>query len=211
MVGSAAGLIPEDYLEAGSLWDHFDRCGVSFFNFGLGFASYMADNDLALARVLNLLTRSPYWKEMAIFVIEDDAQNGRDHIDAHRSLCLVVSPDAKRGSVSQLHTSIPSIIKTINLIHGMPYINQYDAMTSDLSDLFQAAPDETPYPSVKVDSRIFDLDRAYEPLDEEFNWDAVNDFPALDPPDVLKRWTDEDAVRRAEPCSWVRRRHTDAA
>ena len=93
---------------------------------------------------------------MAIFVTEDDAQNGRDHIDAHRSLCLVISPYAKRGYVSHVHTSIPSIIKTINLIHGIPYINQYDAMSSDLSDLFQATPDDTPYTSVKVDPRIFD-------------------------------------------------------
>ena len=290
VTGASAGLIPEDYPEAGSLWDHFDRHRVSFFNFGLGFempgvaedggidfkftgvkiaanyplpapllertsrrfatyntnipdqfrvdmferdlrerwlsgnepfpsiitmslpndhgaeerpeegypyfASYMADNDLALGRVVQLLSQTPYWREMAIFVTEDDAQNGRDHVDHHRSLCLVISPFARRGHVSRVHVSIPSIIKTINLIHGMPFINQFDAMASDLSDLFTHLPDDTRYEAVAVHPGLFDPERAYDPLDENFNWKAVQEYPRMDDPEVMRRWMRQDAERR---------------
>ena len=140
--------------------------------------SYMADSDLALARVVNVLSHTPFWKEMAIFVTEDDAQNGRDYVDHHRSICMVISPYARFGHVSHVHTSIPSIIKTINLSHGITYINHYDAMASDLSDLFQATPDFTPYEA------------------EEFNWEAANGFPIMDHPDVMRRWMQEDARQR---------------
>jgi hypothetical protein len=145
-----------------------------------------------------VLSHTPYWKEMAIFVTEDDAQNGRDHVDHHRSICMVISPYARFGHVSHVHTSIPSIIKTINLIHGMPYINHYDAMTSDLSDMFQATPDYAPYEAVAVHPRLFDPEKAYDPLDKEFNWEAVNDFPIMDHPDVMRRWMEEDARRRQQ-------------
>jgi hypothetical protein len=160
--------------------------------------SYMADNDLALARVVDVLSHTPYWKEMAIFVTEDDAQNGRDHVDHHRSICMVISPYARFGHVSHVHTSIPSIIKTISLIQGMPYINHYDAMTSDLSDMFQATPDFTPYEAVAVHPKVFDPEKAYDPLDKEFNWKAVNEFPIMDHPDVMRRWMEEDARRRRQ-------------
>ena len=67
----------------------------------------MADNDLALGRLVEFLSHTPYWKEMAIIVTEDDSQDGRDHIDAHRSILLVISPYAKRDYVSH----------TLSLIH----------------------------------------------------------------------------------------------
>ncbi|MDP8244617.1 MAG: hypothetical protein P9L94_11090 [Candidatus Hinthialibacter antarcticus] len=294
VTGAYAGLIPEDYIEVGTIWDHFDRWGVSFFNFGLGFEypqssygddqkkdvkytgiqiavnyplpaplfdrtsrlyatyntnipdqfrmdmfekelnerwlsgnepfpkiitmslpndhgagerpeagypyreSYMADNDLALGRVVELLSHTPYWKKMAIFVTEDDAQNGRDHVDHHRSISLVISPYAKPGYVSHVHTSLPSILKTMNLIHGIPYINQYDAMTSDLSDMFHAKADFSPYNAVPVDKRIFDPQKALDPFDENFDWESVYEFPVMDSPEVMKKWMEEDAERRIE-------------
>ena len=89
--------------------------------------SYMADNDLALGRIVAALSRSPFWREMAIFVTEDDAQSGRDHVDAHRSLCLAISPYAKRGHVSRRHLSIASITKTIYRLLGLPSLHLYDA------------------------------------------------------------------------------------
>ena len=107
-------------------------------------ASYVADNDLALGKLVALFSHSPFWKDMAIFVTEDDAQDGRDHVDAHRSLLLVISPYARRG-VSHVHNSTAGILKTFDLVFGLPYLNQYDAADTDLSDMFADAPDFTPF------------------------------------------------------------------
>ena len=82
--------------------------------------SYMADNDLALGRVVEHLSHTPYWKNMAIFVTEDDSQDGVDHIDAHRSLLMVYSPYAKRDYVGHQHYSFGSIFKTFWNIPGHP-------------------------------------------------------------------------------------------
>ena len=124
-------------------------------------ASYVADNDFALGRLVDLVSHSQYWKDTAIFVTEDDAQSGTDHVDAHRSLLLVISPYARR-SVSHQHTSIASILKTFDLIFGIPYLNQYDAAATDLSDCFVAKPDFTPYDALPPDTRIFDPAKVVE-------------------------------------------------
>ncbi|HEY6292429.1 MAG TPA: bifunctional YncE family protein/alkaline phosphatase family protein [Terriglobia bacterium] len=136
-------------------------------------ASYVADNDLALGRLVQLVSHSAYWKDTAIFVTEDDAQSGTDHVDAHRSALLVISPYSRRG-VSHEHTSIESILKTFDLIFGIPYLNQYDAAATDLSDCFTEKPDFTPYDALPPDTRVFDpakvvengLEPAGEPLDD---------------------------------------------
>jgi hypothetical protein len=125
-------------------------------------ASYVADNDLALGRLVELFSHSPFWNDMAIFVTEDDAQSGQDHVDAHRSLLLVLSPYAKPG-VSHVHTSMASILKTFDLILGMPFMNQYDAAAADLSDMFTNTPDFTPYTALPSDTRIFDPAKIKEP------------------------------------------------
>jgi DNA-binding beta-propeller fold protein YncE len=141
-------------------------------------ASYVADNDLALGKLVELFSHSPFWKEMAIFVTEDDAQDGRDHVDAHRSLLMVISPYARRG-VSHVHTSIASIIKTFDLIFGLPYLNQYDAAANNLSDMFTDQPDFTPYQALPSDTRIFDPARVREPgLDMHARPSAPLDDPA---------------------------------
>lgn len=119
-------------------------------------ASYVADNDLALGKLVQLFSHSPFWKDMAVFVTEDDAQDGRDHVDAHRSVLMVISPYAKRGYVSHAHTSIASDIKTFNLILGLPHLNQFDAAATDLSDFFTTQPDFTPYDVLPSDPRVFD-------------------------------------------------------
>jgi DNA-binding beta-propeller fold protein YncE len=125
-------------------------------------ASYVADNDLALGKLIELFSHSPFWKDMAIFVTEDDAQDGQDHLDAHRSLLLTISPYAKPG-VSHAHTSMASILKTIDLILGMPFLNQYDAAATDLADMFQTTPDFSPYTALPSDPRIFDPAKVKEP------------------------------------------------
>jgi DNA-binding beta-propeller fold protein YncE len=126
-------------------------------------ASYVADNDLALGKLVQLFSHSPFWKDMAIFVTEDDAQDGRDHVDAHRSVLMVISPYATRGHVSHAHTSIASILKTFDLIFGLPYLNQFDAAATDLADFFTAQPDFTPYDALPSDTRIFDPAKVREP------------------------------------------------
>jgi DNA-binding beta-propeller fold protein YncE len=143
-------------------------------------ASYVADNDLALGKLVELFSHSPFWKDMAIFVTEDDAQDGQDHVDAHRSLLLVISPYAKLG-VSHVHTSMASILKTIDLILGMPFINQYDAAASDLSDMFTDTPDFTPYTALPSDTRIFDPAKVKEPGLE------AKPGELLDNPDLIRK------------------------
>jgi hypothetical protein len=130
--------------------------------------SYVADNDLALGRVVEALSRTPWWREMAIFVTEDDAQSGVDHVDAHRSLCLLVSPWARRGHVSHRHASTASIHKTIYRILGLPRLYLTDAVASDLADLFSNDPDVEPYAARTVDRRLFDPVKAGVPSDPEY-------------------------------------------
>jgi DNA-binding beta-propeller fold protein YncE len=125
-------------------------------------ASYVADNDLALGKLVELFSHSPFWKDMAIVVIEDDAQDGRDHVDAHRSVLMVISPYARRG-VSHVHTSMGSVLKTFFRILGLPPLNQYDATATDLADMFTAKPDFTPYTALPSDTRIFDPAKVREP------------------------------------------------
>src|SRR5208283_14505 len=100
---------------------------------------------------------------MAVFITEDDAQNGHDHVDAHRSVLLVASPYARRG-VSHTHTSMLSMLKTMEHILGLPPLNQYDAAASDLADCFTNIPDDSPYVALPSDPSIFDPAKARDPL-----------------------------------------------
>ena len=152
----------------------------------------MADNDLALGRVVEFLSHTPYWKNMMIVVTEDDAQGGRDHIDAHRSLLLVISPYSKRNFMSHEHVSFGSIFKTFWNVLGIPYLNQYDAGASDLADFFMGEADAKPYNALPVDARIFDPKKAMSPLDENFDWEAAMNSPELDDPEDMKKALDSD-------------------
>jgi len=272
MTGSAGAIYPEDYNEAGSMWDHLERHEVPFYNFGFSVMfepaiykaeykytgirqyinypmpqplyerssktyptynmaipdqfridqfieefdqrwiagedsmpaiitviipndhgagdrpdagypfreSYMADNDLAVGRIVEYLSHTPYWKQMLIVITEDDAQNGVDHIDAHRSILMLISPWVKRDYVSHGHYSFGSIFKTFWNILGLPYLNQYDAGANDLGDFFTDSPDYRPYNALPVDSRMFDPQKALDPFDEEFDWKAIEESPQMD-------------------------------
>ncbi len=278
---SNSSLHPEEQLEAGALWHHLDRHGISFRNYGEGFelagvfeqagfkptgarfltnvpmpeplyrntsrqypqynmnipdqyradrfisevrelflsgerpfprflyihlpndhlarprpqdgypyeASYMADNDYALGRIVEFLSRTPYWREMAIFVTEDDAQGGVDHIDSHRTILLVVSPYARRNYVSHVNSSFPGLLKTIFRLLGLPPLNLFDATAADLADCFTDVPDFTPYSALPVDLRIFDPAQARDPLDPKPS-------PPMDDPRVLR---EQHLRRRAGP------------
>jgi YVTN family beta-propeller protein len=149
--------------------------------------SYMADNDLALGRVVEFLSHTSYWKNMMIIVTEDDAQGGSDHIDAHRSILMVMSPYAKKNFNSHQHYSFGSIFKTFWNVLGTSYLNQYDFGVNDLGDCFTDKPDFTPYNALPVDPRIFDPTKAMSPLDEKFDWKAFRDSPELDDPEDMKQ------------------------
>jgi DNA-binding beta-propeller fold protein YncE len=153
-------------------------------------ASYVADNDLALGKLVELLSHSVFWKDMAIFVTEDDAQDGRDHVDAHRSLLMVISPYARRG-VSHVHTSMASILKTFFLIFGLPPLNQYDAAATDLADMFTDQPDFTPYQALPSDPRIFDPAKVVEPGLEMHARPALPSEPLDDPATIRRRMREQ--------------------
>lgn len=149
--------------------------------------SYMADNDLALGRVVEFLSHLPQWKNMMVVVTEDDAQGGRDHVDAHRSILMVISPYAKKNFVSHRHASFGSIFKTFWNVLGIPYLNQYDFGASDLGDCFTNEPDYTPFNALSADPRIFDPVKALSPLNEKFDWEAFRQSPVMDAPEDMKK------------------------
>ena len=118
--------------------------------------SYVADNDLALGQIIETLSHSAIWKDSAVFVTEDDPQSGRDHVDAHRSILLVMSPYARKGYISHRHSSMGSIQKTIYELLGLGPLNLEDALAADLSDMFTSEPDLVPYTALPADPRVFD-------------------------------------------------------
>ena len=109
------------------------------------FKRFVQDNDAALGLTVELISHSPCWKNTVIFVVEDDTQNGADHVDGHRSIFLAIGPWVKKQYVSKTHASLASVFKTVNLILGLPPLNQYDAAATDLRDMFTDKPDFTPY------------------------------------------------------------------
>ncbi|MCK5821095.1 MAG: bifunctional YncE family protein/alkaline phosphatase family protein [Bacteroidales bacterium] len=287
--GAAGAIYPEDYNEAGSMWDHLERHGISLFNFGFGTMfepgsykqeykysgirhianypmpapiysrtsrlyptynmaipdqfridmfireyndrwsegkeelpglmtiivpndhgagnrpeagypvreSYMMDNDLAIGRLVEFLSHTPYWKNMAIVITEDDAQGGVDHVDAHRSILLVISPYAKKNYVSHTHYSFGSLFKTFWNILNIPTLNQYDTGATDLADFFQSEPDYSPFMAVSPDLRIFDPQKALSPFDENFDWKALEESPEIDKiEDMLRESKELDEWRK---------------
>lgn len=107
--------------------------------------SAVADNDDGLGRIVDGLTHSRFWPNMAIFVSEDDAQDGQDHVSAHRTISLVMSPYVKRGYISHQHHSNVSMLKTMELLLGVQPLTQYDRAATDMRDYFTSQPDLTPY------------------------------------------------------------------
>jgi Phosphoesterase family len=111
-------------------------------------AACMADNDLAFGRIVEALSRSRFWPQMAIFAIEDDPQAGWDHVSGYRTISFCVSPYAKRGAVVSTQYNTTSILRTIGQILGLPPMNQFDASASPMFECFQDEPDLTPYTTV---------------------------------------------------------------
>lgn len=105
----------------------------------------VADNDAALGRIIDAVSHSIFWPHSAIFVVEDDAQNGADHVDAHRTVAFVISPYVKRGFVDSTMYSTSSMLRTIELILGLQPMSQFDDAATPMVNSFQAAPDLRPY------------------------------------------------------------------
>ncbi len=107
--------------------------------------AFVADNDLALGRLVDAVSHSSYWKDTAIFSVEDDAQNGPDHVDAHRTEALVISAYTKRHFVDSTLYSTSSMLRTIELILGLPPMSQFDAAATPMWNSFTDQADLTPY------------------------------------------------------------------
>jgi DNA-binding beta-propeller fold protein YncE len=123
----------------------------------------VADNDLALGRVVEAVSKSKFWPKTAIFVIEDDAQNGPDHVDAHRSVSLVISPYCKRGHVDSTMYSTSSLLRTMELILGLKPMSQFDAAAAPMYNSFRSDPDL----------------RAYTHRKPQVDWNAKNGVNAF--------------------------------
>ena len=165
--------------------------------------SMVADNDLALGQVVERLSRSPAWDSLAVFVLEDDAQNGPDHVDAHRSVLLVASPYARSGVVDSTFYTTSSVLRSIELILGLAPLSQYDSAATPLWNAFARRLNSTPF-AVVPNSWPFDelnpaayrspippgdfavADKADEVLLNREIWESVH--PRSAAPPVRRAW-----------------------
>jgi DNA-binding beta-propeller fold protein YncE len=164
---------------------------------GLGAGAFtpratVGSNDLALGRMVEAISHSRFWAETAIFVIEDDAQNGPDHVDAHRTVGLVISPYTRQGIVDSTHYTTASMVRTMEMILGLPTMTQYDRAATPMYGSFQSHPDlwafETRMPQTDLEAKnpatgpgavasakldFSDVDRADPDALNKILWDAL--------------------------------------
>lgn len=142
----------------------------------------VAENDLALGILIEGISKSKFWKDTAIFIVEDDAQNGSDHVDAHRTVAMVISPYTKRKHVDSTMYSTASMLRTMELILGMKPMSQFDAAARPMYASFTEKPDLTPYTHVpaRVDINAQNQAGAWgQEMSEKFNLateDAADDL-----------------------------------
>jgi YVTN family beta-propeller protein len=167
----------------------------------------IAENDLALGRVVESIAHAKTWNESAIFVLEDDAQNGPDHVDAHRSPAIVVSPFSRRGGVDSTLYTTSGMLRTMELILGLPPMSQYDAAATPMYNAFQATPVLTPFTHlaarIPLDEKndrsaygadasmrmnLAEADRAPEQELNEILWRSVKGPLSTMPPIVRRAW-----------------------
>lgn len=124
----------------------------------------VADNDLALGRIVEAISHSKFWKNTCIFVTEDDPQAGLDHVDGHRTVGFVISPYTKRGKVISTYYSQINMVRTMENILGIPPMNQLDLTADPMLDCFTSKPDFTPYTAVKNNIPLDHLNLALSQL-----------------------------------------------
>jgi len=152
----------------------------------------VGSNDLALGRMVEAISHSRFWAETAIFVSEDDAQNGPDHVDVHRTVGLVISPYTRQGFIDSTHYTTASMVRTMELILGLPTMTQYDRAATPMYRSFQSHPNlwafETHTPQTDLQAKnpetgpgavasakldFSDLDRADPDALNKILWEAL--------------------------------------
>ena len=144
--------------------------------------AFVAENDVALGRLVEAISKSRFWKETAIFVVEDDAQNGSDHVDAHRTVAFVLSPYTRRsGAVDSTMYSTTSMLRTIELILGLAPMSQHDAAATPMSNAFTDTPDFTPFTHRPAQVSFFETNPVGAPMQAEMEtWDFSREDAAPD-------------------------------
>jgi hypothetical protein len=140
----------------------------------------VANADHAVGQLIERITKSPYWAETAIFMIEDDAQNGPDHVDARRTIGLVVSPYTKRGIVDSTLYTTSSMLRTMELLLGLPPMTQYDAAALPMYNAFGPTVDLAPYTAIapKIDVNAKNTALAWGAKESmKMNLDEVDQAP----------------------------------
>ena len=157
-------------------------------------AASVADNDLALGRVVEAVTHSRFWPETCIFVVQDDPQNGFDHIDGHRTVAMVISPHSRRGSLVSTNYNQTSMVRTIELVLGLPPMNQFDASATPMFDCFTDTPDLAPYAAVPNNIPLDQLNPAVADIRDpaQLHWAKVSQRMPLADVDEA----DEDTLNR---------------
>ena len=144
--------------------------------------AHVADNDYAVGLFVDYLSKHPIWEKTAIFILEDDAQNGADHIDAHRSTAYVAGGYVKRGFVDHTMYSTSSMLRTIELILGLPPMSQYDAAAEPMWRTFDTKISHTPFNAIKPDVNLNDTNMKVDELSslsEKFDFSKEDMVPDL--------------------------------
>ncbi|MEZ0325943.1 MAG: alkaline phosphatase family protein [Fimbriimonas sp.] len=157
--------------------------------------AHMADNDLAVGRLVEAISKSRFWPKMAIFINEDDPQNGYDHVDGHRSICLVVSPYARRGVTVTEFYNQTSVIRTMLHMLGLPPLNQRDASSNLMSTCFTAKPNLSPYKALAANFSLDDSDLKKDTSKEALKWFAIKNTVPIKRTG-MKTEKDEDNLNR---------------
>ena len=144
--------------------------------------AHVADNDLAVGMLIDHLSKSPVWKESVVFILEDDAQNGPDHVDAHRSTAYVVGPYVKRKFVDHTMYTTSGMLRTMELILGLPPMTQFDAAATPMWRCFTNKPDFTPFNHLKSNINLGETNPGKTiaaRLSEKFDWSTEDRVPDL--------------------------------
>ena len=142
--------------------------------------AHCADNDLAVGMLVDYLSKSPVWQQSVVFVLEDDAQDGPDHVDAHRSTAYVAGGFVKRGFVDHTMYSTTSMLRTIELILGVPPMSQYDAAAMPMWRCFSAIPNLSPYTAKPLQTDINSINtvsNAWQRKSETFDFSKEDRIP----------------------------------
>jgi hypothetical protein len=174
--------------------------------------AHVADNDLAVGMFVDYLSKSPVWKESVVFILEDDAQNGPDHVDAHRSPVYVAGPYVKRKFVDHTMYSTSGILRTIELILGMPPMTQYDAAATPLWRVFTSTPNEKGFDHLPANIDLNNTNPSATALaqySEKFEWSKEDAVPDLVFNEILWQGIKGKPAPRPVRAAFLKRNHKE--